>query len=216
LFLLAGLVYLAGLAAGQNQAAGKVDVAKLKAKLLQGSFIEGHLVKVNEDEKRFTFQYVYEVKKPVPAAQAKYAEIARRWSMALAMRSTGLEDLKKLQEEGRAAYKAAFEIDQTPIDFELKGEKNLAVRTMLAPTDADGKLKKLTAAEQQKLKGDPRLPGYSANLKEITEKQWVRVFIDRTKKPTPGKDGEPTIYPITMIQVVQPPAESDPFVIPGQ
>jgi hypothetical protein len=150
LLLLSALVALPALGFAQtNPLSGKIDPAKLKAKLLQGAYIEGHLVEVNEDEKRFSFQHINEVKKANKAEQAKYAALSARWNQALAMRTTSLEDLKKLQAECRAAYKTAFEIEQTPIDFELKGEKTLAVRTLLLPTDADGKVKKLTFAEQQ-------------------------------------------------------------------
>src|SRR5262249_12722718 len=113
LFLLA---LLPSMAIGQATKAdpAKPDPAKLKAKLLQGSYIDGHLKAIDEAEKRFTFEYVYEVKKAIPAGQAKLADVNRRWQAALAARNTGLEDLMKLQAEARAAYRAAYDIDSTP------------------------------------------------------------------------------------------------------
>jgi hypothetical protein len=198
-------------ATAQNQAA-KVDVTKIKAKLLTQQFIEGHIAKASEDDKRFTFEYPYQIRKPNAQAQAKYLDVQRRFNAALNIRSTSLDDLTKLQTEGRAAYKAAFEIEETPIPFELKGEKNLSIRTMFTPPGADGKTKKLTAAEIQKLKGDPRQPGYLATIKDLTPKEWVRVFLDRNKAK---KDGDTVIYPVLSIIIIQEPKESDPFVIPG-
>src|SRR5271155_3229238 len=94
LILLIALALLPSLAVGQ---AAKVDPAKIKAKLLQGNYIDGHLTNIDETEKRFTFEYVYEVKKPIPAGQPKLADVNRRWQAALAGRATGLEDLMKLQ-----------------------------------------------------------------------------------------------------------------------
>jgi len=194
---------LPALAAGQTT--GKVDVARLRAKLLQGQYIDGHLTSISEEDKRFGFEYTYEVKKAVPAGQAKLADVNRRWQAALAMRSTGLDALMKLQAEARAAYKAAYTFDVSPVPFELKGEKNLRVLTTVALPN-----RKLTATEQAKLR-----TGLPITLKDLDTKQWVRIYLDRTKKPTPAKDGEPLVYPITGIVVIPTPAESDPFIIPG-
>jgi hypothetical protein len=193
-----------------------VDPVKLKAKLLSGTSIEGHLTKIDSDEKRFTCRYTHEEKKPIPAEQQKLNQLNQQWQQALAKRSTSLDQLQKLQEQCRAAYKTAFDIDETNVDFELQGEKSLAVRTLIEPTDADGKTKKLTYAEKQKLKGDPRLPGYQATLKDIDSKTWVRVYIDKNKKPMPGDKASEPIYPLTMIVIVPAPKERDPFAIPGQ
>lgn len=210
LVLLFGLTLLPVLATAQNQQ--KVDVAKIKAKLLTQQYIEGHITKVDEDDKRFTFEYPYQVKKPNPQAQAKFNAVQLRFNAALNVRSTSLDELKKLQDEGRAAYKAAFAIEETPIPFELKGDKNTAIRTMFPPAGADGKPKKLTPAEEKKLKGDPRQPGYIATTKELTPKEWVRVFLDKNKAK---KDGDTIVYPVFSIIIIQEPKESDPFVIPG-
>jgi hypothetical protein len=209
LILLTALALVPSLAIGQG--AGKVDPAKLKAKLLQQTYIDGHLTKIDEPEKRFTFEYVYEVKKAVPAGQAKFNDVNRRWQAALAGRATSLEDLMKLQTEARAAYKAAFDIDSTPIDFELKGDKGLIVKTTIPPTDAAGNPKKLSNTDQAKLR-----TGLPITVKELNTRNWVRIYIDKTKKPTPpAKEGDPLIYPITSIIVIPAPAEADPFAIPG-
>lgn len=202
--LLPALMLLPALAVGQTTA-GKVDAAKLKTKLLQQTAIDGHLTNINEEEKRFSFEYNYEVKKPVAGGQAKLNAINARWQAALGKMTTGLDDLKKLQAEARAVYKAAFEFDVTPVPFELKGEKTLKVLTTVAPAN-----KKLTSTEQAKLR-----TGLPITLKDLDTKQWVRIIIDKTKKPAPVKEGEAPVYPITSIIVIPPPAESDPYVIPG-
>jgi hypothetical protein len=207
--LLIGLALLPSLAIGQ--ATTKVDPAKIKAKLLQGTYIDGHLKNIDEAEKRFSFEYVYEVKKAIPAGQAKFNDVNRRWQAALARQTTSLEDLTKLQTEARAAYKAAFDIDSTPIPFELKGDKGLIVKTTIPPTDAAGNPKKLSSTDQAKLRA-----GLPITVKELNTQNWVRIYIDRTKKPAaPAKEGDPTIYPITGIIVIPAPTEADPFAIPG-
>ena len=49
-------------------------------------------------------------------------------------------------------------------------------------------------------------------LKDLTPKEWVRVFLDKNKAK---KDGDTVIYPVLSIIIIQEPKESDPFVIPG-
>jgi hypothetical protein len=193
------------------QAQGKVDVAKVRAKLVAGMYIEGKLTDIKEDEKKFNFVYTVHNKKPVPQGQAKLADITRQFNAALATRSTSLDQLKKLQEQGKAALKAAYDVEETPIVFELKGEKNLAIRTLIPPSG-----KSLTTAEIQKLKGDPRQPGLMAKIKDLDTKGFVRIYLDKSKFKATAKDNETTVYPITTIVIIPEPAQpGDPFVIPG-
>ena len=211
--LLPALALFPLLAIAQAQQ-GKVDTAKIRAKLLGAAYIEGKLTEVNEEKSTFTFQYTHKVAKANREGQAKLAQITQQFNKALATRSTPLDQLKQLQEQGRAAYKAAYDIEETPIVFELKGEKNLAIRTLIPPM-VDGKPKKLTPAELSKLKGAPGYPGYQATIKDLDTKEHVRIYIDKLKKPA-GKDVESTVYPITMIVIVpEPPDPTDPFKIPG-
>ena len=211
--LLAALALLPLLALGQAQQ-GKVDTAKLRAQQLGKAFIEGKLTEINEEKNTFTFQYTHKVAKANKDGQAKLVQISQQFNKALATRSTSLDQLKQLQEQGRAAYKAAYDIEETPITFELKGEKNLVIRTMIPPM-VDGKPKKLTPAELSKLKGAPGYPGYQATIKDLDTKEHVRIYIDKLRKPA-GKDAESTVYPITMIVIIpEPPDPTDPFKIPG-
>src|SRR5262249_38843730 len=94
-------------------------------------------------------------------------------------------------------------------------------RNMQGPLDDNGKPKKLTAEEQKQLKGDPSLPGYTATIEDLALDQQVRVHVDKAKyKPAPAKSKDKegdggTVYPITMLIVLAPPAvgaNENPFV----
>jgi hypothetical protein len=210
-FRLAVLLGILGLfptlAVGQ---AAKVDVAKIRAKLIAGSTtIEGKLARIDAAANQFTFHHLYRV--PNPQQQAKLLAIQQQFNTMLGIRSTSLDALRKVQKEGRDALKAAY--DETPIPIEVKGDDKLIVRTMLTPTDADGKPKKLSAAELQKLRGkDLRLPGFVATVKDLDSTQWVRISLNKAVKPS----GDPPVHSISMIVIIPAPKEFDLFQIPGE
>ena len=218
--LLAAAVLFPSLTDAQTAKPAKVDPVKVRAKLLQGQYIEGKLVRIDANEKTFTFAYVVETKTPNPEGQKQYAAAFATFSAALAKRSTPLADLKKLQKEGIAAEKGAFNIEETQIAFELKGDKAFVVRTLVLPKGADGKVQKLTPADEKKLKGDPKQPGYymgyAAEVKDLDQKKWVRAYLDKKFKPAAGTKPDEAVYPATMLVIIPDPPVVTNFKIPGE
>lgn len=203
--------------AAQVGSPAKVDVAKVRAKLLDAAYIEGRLTQIDEGESRFTFQYTHQGKKKAnPKEQARLADISRRFNAALLQRSTSLETLRKMQVEGRAALKAAYAVEETPILFELKGEKNLALRQLLPPAGPNGKPRRLTPAEQKEMRRLPLVPGYPIAPKSLNTEARVRVYLDRAKVRAAAKDGDQAVFPLLGIVIVPEPKENDPFAIPGE
>src|SRR5262245_21141491 len=85
------------LALGQGGQPAKIDPAKIRANLLmKNTYIDGKFTSINEEEKTFSFQYTYLIRKPNPQGQAKLGEISRKFNMALAMRNTSLDTLKAM------------------------------------------------------------------------------------------------------------------------
>lgn len=214
--LILGIGCLPLVVEAQQAKTPKVEPDKIRAKLLMGTTIDGTFTKIDEGENRFSFQHGYPVKTPNPEAQKKLALLMAQFNAALKIRSTALEDLKKLQTEGMAAEKAAFTVEEVPIPFEFKADNKLVIRTMLPPVGPDGKPKKLTAAEEKKLKGDPKYPGYQATLKDL-DKKLVRVTLDKTKpKPPAGTDPKDAVYSINLIIIIPEPQPTTAFKIPGE
>jgi hypothetical protein len=195
---------------------GEVNVPRLRAKLLGVAYIEGKLTQIDEAESRFTFQYTNQVKKTDPKEFARLTDISRRFNLALPKRNTGLDGLRKLQEQGRAAWKAAYPVDETPVLFELKGNKGLAIRSQLPPKGENGKPRRLTPAEQKEMRRVPSVPGYAATPMDLSTEVRVRVYLDRPKIRFPAKTTEETVLPLIGIVIVPEPKPKDPFVIPGE
>ncbi|MBL8795616.1 MAG: hypothetical protein JNM56_17050 [Planctomycetia bacterium] len=218
--LLAVLLLFPALTDAQVGKQAKVDPEKVRAKLLLAQYIEGKLIRIDPKDKTFTFAHTIETKSPNAEGQKKLTAAYQAFNQALAKRSTPLADLKKLQKAGMEAEKGAFNIEETQVSFELKGNPTFVVRTLVLPKGADGKVQKLTPAEEKKLKGDPKQPGYNmgyaADVEDLNQKQWVRAYIDKRTKATPGEKPSDTVHPATMLVIIPDPPVATSFKIPGE
>jgi hypothetical protein len=193
------LAAVPGLSEGQNKTP-KLDEAAVRSKLLAGTYIEAKLTEADVEERKFTVEYTYQTKKAKATGQAKYTEAARRYNAALTVQSTALDTIKKLYAQVKEAEKEAYDIEETPIRFQLSAGKNLVVRNLAVPTDKDGK--ELRFTERQKLRGDGRYPGYQAPIKDLEADKLVRVYVDKPKLKAGAAKDEDTVYPVTMIVLV--------------
>jgi hypothetical protein len=180
---------------------GKMDEAAVRAKLLAGATIEGKLTKVEVkgDDKELVLTYAHQNKTPKKGGPKKYLDAVARYNAALEMRNTSLDDIKKLKAEVESAAKESYDIEDVPVNFELKINEKTVVRFTALPPNPDGTPKAMSRAELEKLKGDPRLPGYAAKLSDLNKTDIVRVTID---KKNIKKTDDGSIYPATMIQIV--------------
>jgi hypothetical protein len=197
------------LSAGSAQTAKpvKLDEAAVRAKLLAGPAIEAKVSKVDEDTGRVTLVYVHENKTLKPDGQKKLAEAQAKFNIIANRQTTSLEEFNKAKAEFQEAEKGAYNIEEVVVKLDFKGDDKLVVRTYLVPAGPDGKPKKLTEAEKKKLKGDPKLPGYQATLKDVAPDQNIRVSLDKAKLKAIGKSDDAPVYPITMILIEPPPPE---------
>jgi hypothetical protein len=192
------------------------EMAKYKAKLLSGQYIPGKLtaLDVDKDEKSFTVQVPYQIRTPNAEGQKKYNEVYQQY--AAAYRAGNAGEVQRLYAALAEAYQAAFDVEDKPIDFELLGTSKLVVRRLTLPPKEpgdDGRPARYTAKELAELKGDAKLIGYKATLKDLETDQYVRVYIDKSKLKAPAKSKdkdapppeEPSYYPITMIVIVPEP-----------
>jgi hypothetical protein len=161
------------------------------------------------DERTFVVEHVHQIKKANPGGPAKYATAVQRYNAALGIRSTSLEDLKKLLAAVKVAEKAAYEVEELPVKLKLSADKKLVVRDLAPPVGEDGKPRKLSAAELQKLRGDGRYPGYASNVKALEADRKVRVYFDKAKVKAGAAKDEESVYPVTVLALVPPPAETE-------
>ncbi|MBL8792733.1 MAG: hypothetical protein JNM56_02380 [Planctomycetia bacterium] len=216
--LLPALCLLPVFAAAQLADKSGTDEAQLRAKLLAGAYVEGKITEVRsggaDGVKHITVAYQHQIKRKVDPFAARKAEILKKIydkvvesKFEPAIQKVGAE-LSKAQEE-------ASDTILVPIPFVVRVDADVKLRTLEVPLGDDGKPKKLSVEEQKKLKGDPRLPGFAAAVENFEEGQLTRFFLDRTRfrsapKAKAAGDGNPTVYPITMLVIVPPPMNSTP------
>jgi hypothetical protein len=230
--LVPALLLLPPLAAQNDTKKSTYDEDVVRTKLVGSTYIDGKLtvVEAEGEEPHFTVQYVHQIKTANKEGQKKLAEVTRAYNDAVRRRDQNTA--KRLYEEGQAAVMAAWDVQEYPITFDLKADKNLSVRTNVIPLGDDGKPKKLSAEEQKKAKGpDPKLPGLTASIKDLDVEQRVRFYIDKDKfkpakkddkkdkdkakekdkdadKTTEKPEGEKSVYPISMIVILPNPSDA--------
>jgi hypothetical protein len=207
-------------AAAQTTGTVKMDEGQIRAKLLAGRSFDGRVVDIKKnDEPTVTVRYSYIVKKQPDPIAVKKAEILLK-IYEKAVESKIDELINKIGAELEKAQKEAADFDETLVQFVLRLDSGAKIRNMQLPLDDNGKPKKLTLEEQKELKGDPSLPGHVATIEDLTLDQQVRVHVDKGKwRPAPAKskdkDSETSVYPITMLVILAPPAigaKENPFV----
>lgn len=188
--------------------AAKVAEDRYKAKLMASPWFAAKLTAINVEgeEKRFTVEVPYQTR-TLNAEKAKvYQEIVTRYQDAY--RRNDQNAVKQLYAEAYEAYIASFDVTDLPITYELKADKTFEVRKQALPPKEpgdDGRVRPYTPKELAELKGNAKLPGYAATLKDLDTDVMVAVYLDKAKmKPAPrplakAKDKE----------TAEPPPESD-------
>jgi hypothetical protein len=200
--LFAALAFVPSLTVAQ--ATKKVDEATVRAKLLmaQTPVIDGKFTTLDleGDEKKLVLTYTYVVsRKPKKDGFKKYQDAAIKYNAALERRDSTLELIKKLKAEVDDAAKDAFDVEEIAVNFDLKISDKTPIRVSGVPLNEDGSPMALNAAQLAKLKGDPKLPGYTAKLSDLNKLNAMQVTIDKSKIK---KGDDTTIYPASIIMIV--------------
>jgi hypothetical protein len=194
----------------------------LRLKLLKGDYLTGKLTEINADGEEKTFSLEVTMKSKVENADQKkrYTDLYRQYADAYRRGNQG--QVNNLLPQLKDAKDKMYEMQDVPYDFLLKAGKNFSVRRQkLLPKEEDGKVVPYTEEERKKLKGDPKLPGYMAEVKDLDKDIPVRVYLDKVKLKLPAqpakgkkkdkdedKPEEPIVHEITMIMILPPPADS--------
>ena len=208
---------------------------KIRAKFLSGAYLEGKLIKVNFDKETktctFTLQLVDLKKTPNPEGQKRYAAVYRQYADAYRRKDNNA--MKQLYDQVIAAQAAAFDVMETPYNFELKADEKLKIRLLDPPAreGADGKAKPYTPKELAAMRGpgpDANLPGYEAKLENLDVEKHVRVYIEKPKtaaktdKKDPPPDPAEVVHPVSVIVLIRNPNEvqtggpatgTNPFIV---
>jgi hypothetical protein len=108
----------------------------------------------------------------------------------IAQNRNNAAQLRSLYQQLAQHRAKAYTVKEESKNVEFKPADDMKVRVIHLKPDFDdkGKPRKRTAAELKKLKGDPKLPGYEAEMDVLQVDQVVTVSIVR-KKAAPDKGG---------------------------
>lgn len=214
-FRLAVIVVALGLLPLGAGALEPKEEATIRAKLASGSTITGQLtaVSVEGDEPTWTVKVTYTTKVMDKDVKTKLDDLAKQYQTALQRRDKN--GVQRITGEIQKAQPTLYKNEDTPFEFNCKGDKNLKIRRLELPpkTDDAGKTVAYTPGEKLKLRGegaDANLPGFAATAKNLETDLYVKVTIDRSKiKPAKKDEAKDETLPCTMIMIV--PAPKDPM-----
>lgn len=211
---------------------------KLIQKALSNPYLQGKVIAVDLEKKQFTIQAVIDSTKTLnKEGQARYAQI---YAQALqAYRAKDKNRLDKLMPELQTAALGVYDVKEVTHNFKLQGSSDFQVRIEKLPNREgdDGKIKPYTPKELADLKGNPNLPGYKADLKQLDVELQVRAYLvpkdTKAKTPAVKKEEPPKLvvktagssekpkeempaadaYPISLILIL--PKADAPAAMPG-
>ena len=159
--------------------------------VLAGKPVIAELVSVDDNKKTLKIKLTSEIQtvnqneaNALQAAEADYARaVARREAQGAA------QAMQNIANHQRNLYK----IEKKTQEVEVPTLEDVKVRIAEPPVafDDDGKIKKLTAEEKRKLKGDPTLPGYPGEMSNLHGGQIVSLTLMRKKDAKPPKPTAP-------------------------
>jgi hypothetical protein len=184
---------------------------KVRAKMLESLYLDGKLVKADDDEKGgLVLEVNSKVKVKNEAQEKLYNDAVKK-----VQRNTDAKQTATLLKTAEDLKAKVWEMKDLPYDFPLEYKKDeLKVRLLELPAKEDEKGKRIpyTEEEKKKLKGDdPNLIGWNADLKDLTAESLVRVYFDKAKLRELQKkkmdEDETVYYPTGRIVILPAPKE---------
>jgi len=191
---------------------------KYRAKLLEGQYLEGKIVDGNPEE-GLVLEVTQKVRTVNQAEATRYQQLLQDRAKA-----RDVNALKQVDDRIKDCMAKYYDVKEVPYRFAIEGNKDTKIRQLKLPPKEpgdDGKPGKYTPEELKTLKGDdPKLPGYTADAKDLGPDTVIRVYLDKSKikpmpKPKPGEEPTEDVisYPMTMIVIVPPPEPAAGFGI---
>jgi hypothetical protein len=217
------LLLAASTATAQKKDSDK-EKPQTKEKIASSGKFVAKLISAENTTRNFTVQVeFYEPDQNKVLANSQY-DAQRRIEMA-AIRNNPAEKQKQfvahlyeMKKRERDMYKKSAK------NYDLVGEEEIKVRTMVLPINYDekGKPKKYTKKELAEMKGpNKKLPGYTAEFDSLHKDQKVRVYLAKQKKKTrpknkdkekdkeKDKDSLDDRLPVVMVVILEEPPMKD-------
>jgi hypothetical protein len=176
------------------------DAKAIRERWFAAGVLVGQLLDVQKDHVKFHFTY----KVPVLNQEAAQAIQELQGQLLEAIQNQDVDEVARIGGEISQQQANLYVPEDRAEDIELALAPSLNVRKLRLPVifDDKGRPHRYTPEELRDLKGKERLPGFKAEVEELTEGQTVRLHLVRKK--------EKGIAPvIAMIVILQDPPEAE-------
>jgi hypothetical protein len=175
-----------------------------KDKLLPAGVAMGKITNLNEEKKTLKVEITHRYQKLNEGEAKAYLDSQAAYQRALLNRQANpqqrAQDLANATRDMQTHLAKLYSIEKKTEEVELQLTDDVKIRVANPPVvfDDEGKVKKYTKAELDKLKGDPKLPGYPAEFGAMATGEMVQVTLVKKKdaKPmNPNSGGAPPGVP---------------------
>jgi hypothetical protein len=184
----------------------KDDEKDKKDKLLPAGTVPGKITNWNEDKRVLKVEITYHYQKLNDGEAKAYQDSVTAYQKALAsfrtagtpqQRNQAVQDANKAQQDMATHLSKVWTMEKKTQEMEFSILDDAKIRTANPPIvfDDDGKPKKFSKAELDKLKGDTKTPGYPAEIDVIATGAQVQLTLVKKKDAKPTKDNTPTGVP---------------------
>jgi hypothetical protein len=156
-----------------------------KEKLLPAGTLQGKITKFDEDKKTFKLEITFSVAKVNEGEANAYLQAQTQYQQAMVNRNS--QQLANAMRDMQTHYAKLYNYEKKTQEVELQILDDAKIRMVAPPPafDDDGKPHKYTKKELDELKGDPKLPGFPAELSSLGTGQQVQVALVRKKTTKP-------------------------------
>jgi hypothetical protein len=178
----------------------KDDDKDKKDKLLPAGTLQGKITKLDADKKTMSVEVTIYFQKLNTDEYKGMLDAQSRYNQAFLKRPVDVNGAAQAQRDYVTHYGKLYSIDKKTQELDLQIIDDAKIRVSNPPIafDDDGKVKKYTKAQLDKLKGDPKLPGYPADFDALATGEMVQVQLVKKKdakpmnpnpNPNPGAGG---------------------------
>jgi hypothetical protein len=166
-----------------------------KEKLLPAGVVMGKITNLNEEKKTLKVEITHRYQKLNEGEAKAYLDAQAAYQRALLNRQATpqqrAQDAAKAAQDMQTHLAKLYSIEKKTQEVELQLTDDAKIRVPNPPIafDDDGKAKKYTKAELDKLKGDPKLPGFPAEFGALATGEVIQLTLVKKKEAKPMNPG---------------------------
>ena len=179
----------------------KDDKKDDKEKLLPAGVVMGKITNLNEEKKTLEVEITHRYQKLNEGEAKAYLDAQAAYQRALLNRQANpqqrAQDLARAAQDMQTHLAKLYTIEKKmqKVEVQLTDTANIRVPNPPVAFDDDGKAKKYTKAELEKLKGDPKLPGFPAEFGALATGETIQLTLVKKKDAKPMNPAGPPGVP---------------------